>query len=192
MQSEHWLRILLSLANGQNEAGCHGSVTNPVRSSDTFLEFALKTSFISLADNMKRTVMFLSRNRFTDDHAAASLASAPLYDNGQFLRKTWHPSEKNSSTLQRAFLPLLGGTGKKRSACRHDRRFQKAAVIRLCPNNPLCFPAITGRCRPLRPAAARAGRTPDRVRPAAARSRRDSAAWHPLLCGWTAPRKTVF
>jgi len=89
LQSEHWLKILLSLANGQNEAGCHGSVTNPVRSSDTFLEFALKTSFISLADNMKRTVMFLSRNRFTDDHAAASLTSAPLHDNGQFLRKTW-------------------------------------------------------------------------------------------------------
>ena len=29
---------------------------------DTFLEFALKTSLISLADNMKQTVTFLSRN----------------------------------------------------------------------------------------------------------------------------------
>lgn len=55
-----WLKILLSLANGQNEADCHGSVTNPVRGGDTFLEFALKTSPISPADIIKRTVTFLS------------------------------------------------------------------------------------------------------------------------------------
>ena len=50
-----WLKILLSLANGQNEADCHVYVTKP----------------------------------FAGDHVAASLTSAPLYDNGQFLRKTW-------------------------------------------------------------------------------------------------------
>jgi len=60
LRLEHWLEILLSLANGQNEADCHVSVTNPVRRGDTFLEFALKTSFISPADNMKRTVTLLS------------------------------------------------------------------------------------------------------------------------------------
>ena len=60
LQSEHWLKILLSLANGQNEADCHGSVTNPVRGGDTFLEFALKTSLISPADIIKRTVTLLS------------------------------------------------------------------------------------------------------------------------------------
>ena len=50
-----WLKILLSLANGQYDADCHVYVTKP----------------------------------FSGDHVAASLTSAPLYDNGQFLRKTW-------------------------------------------------------------------------------------------------------
>lgn len=81
---------------------------------------------------------------------------------------------------------------KKRSACLHDRRFQKAAVIRLCPDDPLCFSAITGRYRPLHLAAAGARRTPDTARSAAVRPPRDSSARRPPFCGWTAPRKTAF
>lgn len=158
LRLEHWLKILLSLANGQHKADCHGSVTKP----------------------------------FADDRAAASRTSAPLHDNGQFLRKTWRPSEKIPSTLQRAFLPLAGGYSKKRSACLHDRRFREAAAIRLCPSNLRRFPAITGRYRPPRPAAAGARRTPDTARSAVARPPRDSSARRPPFCGWTAPRKIAF
>lgn len=145
----------------------------------------------------------------------------PLYmTTDNFCEKLGSPLQKFSSTLQRAFLPLLGGVqakilcteplplsngqmeaicltlvtkkSKKRSACLHDRRFQKAAVIRLCPDDPLCFSAITGRYRPLHLAAAGARRTPDTARSAAVRPPRDSSARRPPFCGWTAPRKTAF
>ena len=80
---------------------------------------------------MKRTVTFLSWNRFIDDHAAASLTSAPLYDNGQFLRKTWRPSEKNffyfttrifALAAGAAALKISGGSGAEKypeAALRH-------------------------------------------------------------------------
>ena len=154
-----------------------------------------------------------SCRRFTD--------FCPLYmTTDNFCGKLGTLCKKNPSTLQRAFLPLLGGTGKKflcteplplsngqieaicltivtenckkRSACLHDRRFREAAAIRLCPCNLRRFPAITGRCRPPRPAAAGAKRTPDTARSAAARPPRDSSARRPPSCGWTVPRKTAF
>ena len=81
---------------------------------------------------------------------------------------------------------VLSQRGQKRSACHYDKRFDFASIIRTNPLYPfdrIQFSASADRHRLPRPAAAKAGRTPDRVRPAAARSRRDSAAWHPLLCG---------
>ena len=84
------------------------------------------------------------------------------------------------------------GQKKKRLPLRQALGF--ASIIRANPLYPfdrIQFFASADRRRPPHPAAAKAGQTPDRVRPAAARSRRDSAAWHPLLCGWKAPRRNV-
>ena len=81
---------------------------------------------------------------------------------------------------------VLSQRGQKRSACHYDKRFVFASVIRANPLYPfdrIQFSASADRHRLPHPAAAKAVQTPDRVRPAAARSRRDSAAWHPLLCG---------
>ena len=104
------------------------------------------------------------------------------------LKPVHYPTDKSKCFVSR----LSRKKSKKRSACLHDGRFRKAAVIRLCPNNPLCFSAITGKCRPPRPAAAGVRRTPDTARSAAARPLRDSSARRPPSCGWTAPRKSVF
>lgn len=81
---------------------------------------------------------------------------------------------------------VLSQRGQKRSACHYDKRFVFASIIRANPLYPfdrIQFSASADRHRLPRPAAARAGRTPDRVRSADARSRRGSAAWHLLLCG---------
>ena len=102
------------------------------------------------------------------------------------------PLPLSNGQMEAICLTIDTKKSKKRSACRHDRRFREAAIIRLCPNDPLCFSAITGRCRPLHLAAAEARRTPDTARSAAVRLSRDSSVKRPLSCGWTAPRKTVF
>ena len=102
------------------------------------------------------------------------------------------PLPLSNGQMEAICLTLVTKKSKKRSACLHDRRFQKAAVIRLCPDDPLCFSAITGRYRPLHLAAAGARRTPDTARSAAVRPPRDSSARRPPFCGWTAPRKTAF
>ena len=81
---------------------------------------------------------------------------------------------------------VLSQRGQKRSACHYDKRFVFASIIRANPLYPLDriqFSASADRHHLPHPAAAKAGRTPDRVRPAAARSRRGSAAWYLLLCG---------
>ena len=86
---------------------------------------------------------------------------------------------------------VLSQAAAKRSACRSGKRFKMALVIPLYLQKIPRFPALTGRLRLPRPAAAKAEQTPDRVQSADARLRRDSSAWPQPFYGQRALRKTA-